>query len=403
METKNWDEKEKIVFLYAAPHSGHKACADAVRRAMEMKFPQVHTAGTDVITKLSPILGRIVATTYHEILKYTPQLWNFLYDNPEIEELTKELREIFHFLNAPKLKTILKEYQPTALVCTHAIPCGVIAEQKKRGNCDLPLIAIVTDFAVHSYWVFPEVDLYIVANEFCKKKLIAKRISENKIQVSGIPVEPSFSQKTEEREARKKFGLELGKPVVLLMGGSYGLGPISEIAQEVFSLHPAVQLVIVAGTNKELFSKLKAEPKLKHAHILGYTRQISALMDASNILITKPGGMTSSEALAKGLPMILMNPLPGQEERNAKFLLKNKVAIQIREMKDLKRVLKQLLMHPQELEQLSEKALHLAKPNAAKDAAETILSLIKKFRNEKLPFKVPSLQKSEQRDFSLVS
>src|SRR3989338_7244451 len=147
---------KKIAFLYSAPSGGHKKCADAVRAVLDQPRPShIKTVGLDAIRYLYPFLGSLIAKTYVEILKRTPQIWDFLYDNPDIAEVTRELRQLFSFLDTPKLKALLMEYRPAAFVCTHAVPSSLIAEQKRRGNCSPPLVGIVTDYDVHSYWAHP--------------------------------------------------------------------------------------------------------------------------------------------------------------------------------------------------------------------------------------------------------
>ena len=297
-------------------------------------------------------------------------------DNPDLAEITRELRQLFSFLDSPKLKALLMEYRPNVFVCTHAVPAGLIAEQKRRGNCKIPLVAVVTDYDVHSYWAHPEVELYIVANETSRATLEARGIHPGKIKVCGIPVNPSFSKKIQQKAARARLGLDQKKPVVLVMGGGRGMGPLEEIVAGILSLKPAPQILVVAGTNKELESDLAPYKRTRGARIFGFTNQISLLMDASDILITKPGGLTSSEALVKGLPMILINPIPGQEERNARFLLKNAGTVKVKDVKELKEKVSSYLDHPAGLRKISKKMLQISRPRAAEEAAGEILNLL---------------------------
>lgn len=331
--------------------------------------------GLDAIGYLYPFLGSLIERTYVEILKHTPQIWDYLYDNPDIAEITREIRQLFSFLDTPKFKSLLAEFRPDAFVCTHALPSGLIAEQKRRGNCDLPLTAIVTDYEVHSYWAHPQVDLYLVANENSKESLIARGVPKEKIKVSGIPVAAAFSSKIPKKEAKKNLGLDSSKPAILVMGGTRGMGPIKKAVNALLGLESAPQILAAAGSNEELKSELGHLAQAGKIRLFGPTDQIPLLMDAADILITKPGGMTSSEALVKGLPMILVHPIPGQEERNARYLIHHGAAVESGDLKDLAEKAAGLISHPQELGKMSKKMLNIATPRSAEAAAEEILSL----------------------------
>ncbi|MBI2118422.1 MAG: hypothetical protein HYT97_02210 [Elusimicrobia bacterium] len=380
----SFENQEQILFLYASPNSGHKSCAEAVRKVLNNCYPSsVYSIGIDTITHLYPILGSVVAKTYLEILRHTPQLWNFLYDNPDVEELTREIRQIFSFFNGQKLRSLLEEYSPTALVCTHAVPCSVIAEQKKRGNCTLPLIGIITDYAIHSYWLHSHVDLYIVANQESANTLKMKGIEKNKIKVCGIPVDPCFNKKILKSEACKKLLLDPAKNTLLVMGGTHGWGPIREIVEELASLKGPWQILVVTGANKDLEKELAFTQTFKNIKIFGFSNEISLLMDASDLLITKPGGITLSESLIKELPMILVNPIPGQEERNASYLVSHQAALQIKNIKELKECVKKLFSQPEELKKLKEKINAIRTPDAAQKSAEEIIHFLNIWNQKK--------------------
>ena len=374
-------EEERIVFLYSAPTGGHKECAEALRRGFKTFGPApVETFGLDAVTHLYPLLGPVISRAYLEILKYTPQLWNFLYDNPDIEEITREFRQFMGTFNRSKLNKILAQYRPTAFVCTHALPCTLIAQEKKNGKCDLPLVGVVTDYAVHSYWVHPQVDLYIVANAASADTLEARGIPRERIRICGIPVDPQYRHKLRPQEARRRLGLDLHRPVVLVMGGAHGLGPIAKIVPELLALKNSPQIVVVAGVNKELQKDLSPHQKTKSVHLFGFTRLIPLLMDAADLLVTKPGGITTSEALAKGLPMILVKPIPGQEERNARFLVRNGAAVQVKKIEELRDAVRLLVGRRERLELLSQRALRIARPHAVEDACREISALLKSRR-----------------------
>ncbi len=364
---------EKVLFLYSSPNGGHKECANSVRKVFQKNYPSTPTYSIDTISYFYPLLGSLIAKTYLEILRYTPQIWDYLYDNPNIEELTREFRQLFNVFNAQKIKSFMKEFEPSAIACTHAIPCGTLAQQKKKGKLSLPLVAIITDFAVHSYWVYPEVNLYLVANEESKQTLMARGITENKIRVTGIPIDPDFGKKIKSSDARIKLGLDPAKFTVLLMGGSHGHGNILKMVKELLGLKWSLQIIVVAGLNKDLELELNELALGGSLLVFGYTRMVSLLMDAADILITKPGGITSSEALAKGLPLVIIDPIPGQEERNTRYLVGQAAAIQVKDLADLKLTIQAFAKDPKKLESLKQNSLKIAHPEAAEEAAANIL------------------------------
>src|SRR4051812_21252378 len=163
---------KRVLFMYISPSSGHQHAADAVREALALLEPTWETIGVDSFSYAYPKIGKLIARAYLEVLRRTPALWNYVYDNPDVETATREIREVLNLISAPKLKTLLVKHTPQALVCTQAAPCSVFANEKRRGEIKIPLIAVVTDFAIHSYWVYKGVDLYCVACEEAKKDLI---------------------------------------------------------------------------------------------------------------------------------------------------------------------------------------------------------------------------------------
>lgn len=367
---------KRALFLYISLSSGHQRAADAVREALAVLAPQVEASGVDTITYAYPTVGRLLARTYLEMLQRTPILWDYLYDNPDVEEATRELRELLNLMNARKVRQLMKEFNPSALICTQAVPCSVLAAEKRRGRVSVPLLAIVTDYAVHAYWIYKEVDLYMVASEETRRELIERGVRPGRIVVTGIPISPSMLRVIPKGEARARLRLDPDRPTLLLMGGSQGLGPYQDLLDELRSL-PS-QMIVVAGLNRPLFRELRHRfARDRRARILGYTRDMSALMDAADLLITKPGGLTSSEALAKGLPMIITHPIPGQEERNARFLLKHRVAERADSPEEVVQRVREILFHPARLKRMQMQTREQAKPHAAFEVASHLLAAMR--------------------------
>jgi len=365
----------KILFLYISASSGHQRAADAIREAVGHIFPDWETIGVDSFIYAYPNIGKLISGAYLEMLRRTPMLWDFVYDNPDVELATREARELLNLISAQKLKSLLKKNNPKAIVCTQAVPCSVFAAEKRRGKLTIPLIAVVTDFAVHSYWIYPEVDLYCVPSEEVRRTLIKQGISASKITVTGIPISPAFLRRVPKEQMRARLKLDSGKPVLLIMGGSQGMGPLQDLLERLQSMD--IQTLVLTGVNRELYRKLKLRySRNRRVKIFGFTKTVHQLMDAADLLITKPGGLTSSEALAKGLPMIISNPIPGQEERNAAWLVRQGVAERADDLDSAVQVLDDLLQHPAKLRKMTEAANKLATPYASLEIARHIFRLI---------------------------
>jgi processive 1,2-diacylglycerol beta-glucosyltransferase len=366
----------RVLFLYISMSSGHQRAANAIEEALSLLAPSWETSGVDAFSFAYPTIGKLIARTYLEILRHTPVLWDFVYDNPDVETATREIREVLNLISRRKMRSLIKTHNPAALVCTQAVPCSVFAAEKRNGKLHIPLIAVITDFAIHSYWVHPEVDLYCVASEEARRYLIHQGLSASKIAVTGIPISPSFLQRFPREQVRAELDLDPNRPTVLVMGGSQGLGPLQEMVDHLQSY--SFQIVVTAGVDRDLFRHLqKRYAKDRRVRVFGYTKMVNSLMDAADLLITKPGGLTSSEALAKNLPMIICNPIPGQEERNARYLLKQGVAEEAHEPEEIARLAQTLFHHPARLKRMSERTKEVATPYAAMEVARHVFRMIR--------------------------
>jgi processive 1,2-diacylglycerol beta-glucosyltransferase len=382
---------KRVLFLYISPSSGHQHAADAVREALALLDPNCETHGFDSFSYAYPKIGKLIARTYLEVLRLTPGLWNYVYDNPDVEAATREIREVLNLISGPRMQTLLQRYNPEAIVCTQAVPCSVFAAEKRRGALNIPLIAVVTDFAIHSYWVYKEVDLYCVSSEEARKDLIRYGIEAARIVVTGIPISPKFLKPQRKEAIRARLGLQRRMPTVLMMGGSQGMGPLQETLAKLQDL--PIQCIVATGLNRELYRLLrKTYGHNDQVRLFGYTRRIHMLMEASDLLLSKPGGLTSSEALAKNLPMICSNPIPGQEERNARYLIKQGVAEQADSPEDIAALIKTLLDQPERLKRMTERTRAIGKPYAAIEVARWICRLTGSFESAQI-----SIQKTTKK------
>lgn len=369
--------KLRVLLLYISEVSGHHQATLAIESALRMCNPEVEVLNLNAFNYTYPATEKIVNQLYLGIIKRTPGIWDYLYDNPSIVNKTQKIKELIHKQNFPKLEKLFIEFRPNAVVCSQAFPCGMVADFKKTYNSQLPLIGVLTDYAPHSYWIYDDVDYYITPAEEVKDRFVQKGVAANKIKVYGIPVDPKFLLTHNRQELAEKFGLSLDKPIILAMGGGQGLGPLAKIVSAFKKMRIDSQLVLVAGNNKKLYNKLKRKirKQKKKIALYGFINNIDELMEISTLIITKAGGLTTAEALARGLPMVIIKPLPGQEEINTMYLLHKGAAVKISDDSRILQLIQGLLATPSTVKAMREAALKMSRPNASMDIAKLILEL----------------------------
>ncbi len=364
---------KKVLLLYISEHSGHHCASSAIEQAIHQIDPSIQTFNINSFNYTNPILEKVINRAYMSVVKRTPEIWDYLYDNPKVVRRSQRLRAMIHRFNTGKLKSLLDEYRPDAILCTQAFPCGMIADYKRSFGVDVPLVGVLTDYAPHSYWVYANVDTYVVPSEDTGRKLVENGVDPKKIKPFGIPIDPRFSIATDRSVVCKKLGLKDNIPAVLLMGGTQGLGPLSEIARLLDKIDQDIQVMVATGTNKRAFKLLSSKTFNKDFRIYPFAKNIDELMSASNVIITKPGGITTAEALSKGLPMLIVSPLPGQEAMNTRYLLGEQVAIKAESPLDATVLLKELLYNSDKLKHMSARAREISKPESAMNIARHVV------------------------------
>lgn len=367
---------KKILLMYITLNSGHHRASIAIEHALKKISPSVETLNINAFRYTNPILERVINRTYMGVIRNKPEVWEYLYDNPKVLTSVQKLRDAIHRYNSKKLNNLLTDFSPDAVVCTQAFPCGMIADYKKNLNSNLPLVGVLTDHAPHSYWIFEDVDCYITPSEVSKERFIKDGIPASKIKVFGIPIDPEFTKKYDRTESCSRLGIDPEKPAVLIMGGSQGLGPVEEIVEVLEKIHVPFQIVAICGMNRKLRKNLHRKiPRYKNKLVVfGHVENVDELMEVSSIVITKPGGLTTAEALSKDLPMIIVHPIPGQEAKNTEFLLQQGVAVKADDSGDIAALTKELLLNSTKLNEMKKRSIELKKPNAAMDIAELVLN-----------------------------
>jgi processive 1,2-diacylglycerol beta-glucosyltransferase len=313
------------------------------------------------------------------MLKTVPDMYRFMYNRAERATKIPHFRRLISTMTASNLRGLIAARRPDVVVCTHAFPCGVMAEYKRTIDPNVRVVGVVTDFVVHPFWIYTDVDVYAVATSEMRDVLLAHGVRPERIVVSGIPVDARFSRpRLGPGELRQALGLPLDLPIVLLMAGGLGLGRLDAMLRSLRSLDMPIAAVAIAGRNAALYRRLRAtEPLIDYpVRTYGFIDNVFDFMHASDVLLTKPGGLTTSEALAAELPMIIAKPLPGQEERNTRYLVDRRAALAAHRPSEILAAVAKLAGSPLERARLRKRADPLRRPDAARSVAERIYGLI---------------------------
>ncbi len=308
------------------------------------------------------------------MIKKKPEIWGNMYDNPDVMKKTKGAREALHRHNLKKMKRLIGMHAPDIIYCTQAFPCGMVADYKRACGENIPLVGVLTDHAPHSYWLHDEVDYYVVPSEETASALEQKGVPAAKIRSYGIPVDPKFKFNQDARYLRECLGIKAGKPTILIMGGTHGLGAIKETVETLSGdSKRQYQLLIVTGSNKRLYGRLKKFSRIKNRdnmHVFSYVDNVDELMQVSDLIVTKAGGMTIAESLVKGLPMLIIDPIPGHERRNADYLVKSGAAVEAEDVGQIYGIINGLIDSGSALATMRKNAESLAKPESSLDIAK---------------------------------
>jgi len=291
----------RVLFLSASVGVGHTAAAAAVASALAEIDSGIETQTVDSYKYAASVFSKVVANGYIGMVKNVPQLYRFIYDRAERSSDIPAFRRWVSQYTAANLRALVSEQKPDLVVCTHAFPCGVMAEYKRQFDPALPVVGIVTDFAVHPFWIYNNIDAYAVATSEMRQTLVARGVKRDRIVVSGIPVDPRFGRpRLPVAELRAELGLPPDRRIVLMMGGGLGIGPLDRMIRSLAQVDVPLAGAIIVGRNGRLEKRVLAlaEQTEYPLRVFGFVDNVYDYMHASDVLLTKPGGLTSSEALA---------------------------------------------------------------------------------------------------------
>ena len=317
--------KQRVLLLSEGFGSGHTQAARAIAAGIKQLSPSVSSRIFELGSFIRPRVMSWITDTYRNLVIKQPKLVGLLYKSHYKKSINKFGTLALHHILYTRTATVIKQLKPDLIVCTHPMPNAVISRLKQNG-LKTPLITVITDYDAHGTWIAPEVTTYQVSSRDVKVKLMSKGVPANRILTTGIPVHPTFWTKGDRLTTLSAFKLrEL--PTVLIMGGGWGMSDPA-IMDHIIRWREQVQLIFICGSNEKVRLKLENDGRFQHENVrvLGFTKEISKWMDVADILITKPGGMTCTEGMAKGIPMLFYSPIPGQEDANCQYFINRQFA-----------------------------------------------------------------------------
>ena len=367
-----------ILILSASTGGGHMRASKAIEGYMTQQNKDINVKIVDSLLYISPILNKTVTGGYVYLATKTPKLYGKLYDltnkDHKFANFVTRLNNIF----ANKLLPLIDEFRPDIIITTHPFPTEMVSRLKSKKEINIPLICIMTDYAPHKAWISDKVDAYIVANDDMVTKMIAEGVDSRCIYPYGIPVDEVFFEEKEKQLVIEELGLDKNLPTILMMAGSFGVSNVFDVYENIIDIDLDFQIILVTGRNQKLYNHFEEVigDTTKNTKLIYFTEEINKFMQASDIIITKPGGLTVTEALACNIPMAVFNAIPGQEEENADFLLKHNMAVRISDGNSCRAAIVELLKDSEKLEDMKEACKSFDKNDSTKNIFLLINELI---------------------------
>lgn len=352
--------------------AGHNSAAEAIAQEFKVQHPVGKTSIIDTLDFINPLFHKVLEGSYLSTLKFNPKLWGYIYDYTEASRQNIGVNEAMTSISYHKIIDLIQRFKPDIIIATHPFPAGILSSIKEKTGMSIPLISIITDFGLHAFWIHPHTDCYFMPTEIMHGECLEKGIPEDKLFFKGIPLRQIFAKSYDPAAIKAKLGFD-DRPIVLIIGGGIGLGHIHNATKKTLEMKKDIQVIAVAGKNQELYQKLsRLEKQYDNLRAFSYVKNVAELMSIAAILVGKCGGLTATEALAMHLPMIILNPLPGQEVRNADFLTNLGTAALIRDMAELPHVIDCILYTPMRIECMRMMAAQFGRKTAAHDIYLTL-------------------------------
>ncbi|WP_055669371.1 MGDG synthase family glycosyltransferase [Desnuesiella massiliensis] len=368
----------RLLILSVSAGGGHMNAAEAVKAHTLINSPTSVVKIVDTIRYINPILDKVIIGSYLKSLKIYPSIFGALYNYAENDDALANVTNKVNEMLAYKLLPLIDSFNPDLIVSTHPFSTEMLSILKTKGRILKKVISILTDYAPHSFWIHPAIDAYVVSNEDMVSEMELRGVNPNTIYPLGIPVHPDFLIEHDRCQTLKALNLNTEKNTLLLMGGSLGMGNLLEVYREISKIDLPFQIITITGNNKKLFSTLLNEVKnsSKETRIIGYTNEVNKYMQACDLLVTKPGGLTVSEALICKIPLAIFSAIPGQEEKNADFLLRNNLAVSLGNGKECKNIIEDLLGSSNKLKEMKDNCYKFDKSSCGSNIVKLMFSMV---------------------------
>lgn len=376
--------RHKILIAYANAGAGHRKAAYAIESAFkEINRNDIEIKVIDTLDYSTPFFKTNYPAFYLFVVNKIPYIWGIFYYLLDTRLFYRCIasygRRLHNLLGFAGLEDFLSEYNPDIVINTHFLGGEVMVHMKKKGMLkNTKLVSVVTDYMMHAFWVDKMIDYFLVAQDESRKDLVNRGIPAEKIRVFGIPIDRKFAARIDRKGLCAKLGIDGAKKTVLIGSGGFGVGPVKELVRELSDTDSVEQLLVVCGKNPELYKYIDniAKSAAKAVKVYEFVDNMDELMSASDVIVTKSGGMTSSEAMAKDLPMIITSAIPGQEARNSRYLVKCGAAIQAPTVKKARETIAEIFGSKDKLEELKNRIRSIKKPNSSCDIAQFAINLL---------------------------
>jgi processive 1,2-diacylglycerol beta-glucosyltransferase len=371
----------RVLILSASAGTGHMRAAEALEKVFRQQSGVGEVRNIDALRFTNRLFRDFYSKLYIQLVQKAPTILGIVYNSTDEPWKTDRMRLMLDRLNTGPLERFIAKFKPDITVCTHFLPSEIISYLISKGKLKAHLSIVVTDLDVHAMWLCRTFDRYFVALEESKVHLQVLGLPGSHITVSGIPIDPAFAQTENRDEMRRQAGFDPARPLFLISGGALGVSPAAGALEGLSRLRHPAQAIVICGRNTEMQAGMEKQARAIEAanphltfKILGYTNEMHRWMQLSDLFIGKPGGLTTAECLACGLPMIIVAPIPGQEDRNSDHLLEKGIALKCNEFTTLAYKIDALLDHPERLQAMREKACYYGRPNAAQAIVDSLLN-----------------------------
>lgn len=370
---------DRVLILSASAGAGHLRAAQALEAAFKLRGGAREVKHVDTLDYTTAVFRNLYSRAYLQMVKRAPEVLGWFYDRMDEPYKNQQIRESLNKLNTRKFVQLLEEFKPDIAVCTHFLPSEIISWLKEKGRMDCPLVQTVTDLDVHAMWLCRHCDHYFVAMDETRAHLEKLGVAAGKVTVTGIPIDPIFAEPYDKARARRELDLKPDVTTILLSAGGFGVGPVEHLVASLAELRHPAQVVAICGRNEALEKRMQGlQGRFKPGgrvslRVVGFTKEMDRYMAAADLLLGKPGGLTTSEALARGLGIVVVNPIPGQEERNSDHLLEEGAAIRCNNLPALAFKIDRLLDDPARLAAMRANVARIARPKAALDVVDALM------------------------------